>query len=120
MKTCKKCFHNEVCPHLKDSDANRCKQYAENMSGVIYTMRGSNKSLEEIVGENIRSKRLERGWSQTKLANKIMSHTTSVSYWEAGKYLPHFTYVVAMADVFGCSIDELFGRVRICQRKEEI
>ena len=110
MQTCKQCIHNCVCPHLKDEDAERCRQYAENVSGVIYTMRKSNKSLEEIVGENIRNKRLERGWSQTKLANKIKTHASSISYWEAGKSLPHPIFLIAVADIFKCSIDELCGR----------
>ena len=27
--TCKECLHNKVCPHLKDTDADRCKIYAD-------------------------------------------------------------------------------------------
>lgn len=115
--TCKKCFHNEVCPHLKDSDAKRCKQYAENTTGAIYRMQGNN-TLEEAIGTNIREMRLSRGWSQTKLADKIMVHSCSISYWEAGKALPNSLYLIALADVFGCSIDELCGRVRICQEEK--
>lgn len=26
---CKQCIHNKVCPHLKDTDAKKCKQYVD-------------------------------------------------------------------------------------------
>ena len=35
--TCKQCIHKKVCPHLKDTDAERCKQYIdkENVEEVV-------------------------------------------------------------------------------------
>lgn len=27
--SCNQCIHKKVCPHLKDTDAKKCKQYAD-------------------------------------------------------------------------------------------
>lgn len=39
--TCKKCIHNGVCPHLKDSDAEKCKQYIDK-ANVVEVVRCEN------------------------------------------------------------------------------
>lgn len=75
-----------------------------------------NKTESEIIGENIREKRTERGWMQAKLADKIKVHYASISNWERGDSCPNALYLVALADVFECTTDELCGRV-ICQEQ---
>ena len=52
--------------------------------------------------------RLRSGLSQQQVANQLGVHQTAVSNWEKGKNLPSATMLVKVADLYGCSIDELF------------
>lgn len=61
-------------------------------------------------GQIIKEKRLERGWTQEKLAKKIGVTAAAVGWWESEKASPNIYAVWDMADVFGCTIDELCGR----------
>ena len=69
------------------------------------------KTLAEIVGENIRARREAMRINQWTLAKYLkLSHQTVVSYWETGKCCPNAGSLCDLADVFGCSVDELLGR----------
>lgn len=64
------------------------------------------------VGEIIREKRLANGWSQDRLAKEIGigSSGRSIGHWERGQFFPNIMCAWALADVFGCTLDELCGR----------
>ena len=62
------------------------------------------------VGQIIREKRRERCWTQKKLATKIGVTAAAIGYWENDIASPNIYAVWDMADVFGCTIDELCGR----------
>lgn len=62
------------------------------------------------VGQIIREKRLERCWTQQKLANKIGVSAASIGYWENEQASPSIYAVWDLADVFGCTLDEMCGR----------
>ena len=62
------------------------------------------------LGENIREKRLKRGWSQAQLAKRLGASSQAISKWERDTSSPSIYNVWDMADVFGCTIDELCGR----------
>lgn len=66
-------------------------------------------SMKEF-GELISTKRKELGYTQEALANKLEITPQAVSKWENGIGYPDITLFPAIADVFGMSIDELFGR----------
>lgn len=66
--------------------------------------------VNEIIARNIKNMRHKRGISQGKLADMIGCSLGTVYDWERGKYAPSTIYLPAMADVFGCTIDALFGR----------
>lgn len=73
------------------------------------------KTLAEIVGENIRAKRTEMGLHQDHLAEMIDAGGQSViSSWEQAIRCPTAVYLYNLADVFGCSVDELLGREHGC------
>ena len=63
-----------------------------------------------IIARNIKNMRHEKRLSQGKLADMIGCSLGTVYDWERGKYAPSTIYLPAMADVFGCTIDALFGR----------
>ena len=78
------------------------------------TKRGQGESLMKDIcgymGDAIREKREEIGLSRTKLAEMIGCTERSVFIWENGVHPPSSCYLPGLADAFGCSIDELFGR----------
>lgn len=69
------------------------------------------------IGEIIRYKRQQLGLTQKGLAKKIGSSATSVNYWERGEYYPSVFALCDLADFFGCTTDELLGRIK-CSKKQ--
>ena len=59
---------------------------------------------------NLASVRINAGLSQSEVARRIGVDQSSVSCWEAGKRMPRAIMLVKMAELYGCSIDELMGR----------
>lgn len=62
------------------------------------------------LGEIIREKRKARGLRQHQLAELLGCKAQQVSQWELNKDIPHLFTVWDLADIFGCSLDELCGR----------
>ncbi len=56
----------------------------------------------------IMQKRLEEGWSQTTLAEKLKVSQKSVSMWENGETVPRGPMRIRLAQVFGLPIDYFF------------
>ncbi len=61
-------------------------------------------------GDILRQKREERRMTQTDLAQRIGTTQQNVNSYETGYKIPPLRVVVAAADVFRCSIDEMIGR----------
>ena len=57
---------------------------------------------------NIREKRENKGLSQQKLAEALGVKQTTVSMWETGNNVPETRILPQLAQVLGCTIDELF------------
>lgn len=69
------------------------------------------RTLAETIGINIRVKRKAMRLTQEKLADKVGTYSqTIVSLWENGYCCPHLVTLCALADVFGCTVDEILGR----------
>lgn len=72
------------------------------------------KTLAEIIGANIRTMREERGMTKYALAKAIKGgdgrDCAVIVFWESGRNVPSAHYLCKLADVFGCSVDELLGR----------
>lgn len=66
--------------------------------------------MENVIGKNIKEKRIEQGLSQQTLAQLIGVTHASISYWENGINIPNVLDVWKIADVLNISIDELIGR----------
>ena len=63
-----------------------------------------------LIGEVVKNKRKERNISQEELACLLNVSRPTVSDWERNIVTPNVENVVSMAEIFGCSIDELFGK----------
>ena len=63
-----------------------------------------------MLGQNIRSLRLERGMKQEELGVRIGASKQSVSNWENENIMPSVEILVRLADCFGVTTDYLLGR----------
>ena len=62
------------------------------------------------LGTTIMNLRKERGMTQEQLANALSISFQAVSKWETGNSCPDISALPLLADLFGVSIDRLFGR----------
>ena len=60
-----------------------------------------------MLGENIRNLRKENKISQEELAERLSVSRQSISLWENGQTQPTIENIVAIADVFGVSTDDI-------------
>lgn len=58
----------------------------------------------------IREYRKQRKWTQGELAERLGVERSAVAKWESGKSQPQAARLVALAEIFGCSVDEILGR----------
>ena len=59
------------------------------------------------LGENIRTVRKQKGWSQRELAERIESDASYINRMETGKLNPSIAALERVADALECSIDRL-------------
>ena len=60
--------------------------------------------------ENLKLLRQAKGVTQTALAQYLNTTLKSVSHWETGYTEPSISQLIAIADYFDVSLDELLGR----------
>ena len=58
----------------------------------------------------LREIREKKGISQRKVADQIGVSPSAVAQWELGLNNPSMTNVIALADLLGCSLDQLLVR----------
>lgn len=63
------------------------------------------------IGKNIVRYRKEKGLTQAELGKLLGVSYQAVSKWELDKTMPDSFLLPRLADVFGCSIDDLFDHV---------
>ena len=66
------------------------------------------------IGNCIRTLRQSRGLTQAELARTLGVQYQTVSKWETGATVPDVGMLPRIADHFGISMDELFGRRQVC------
>ena len=62
------------------------------------------------IGKMILKKRQEAGMTQEQLAAQVPYSRTIIAQYEIGLKTPSVSIVARLADVFGCTVDELIGR----------
>ena len=67
------------------------------------------ENINIVLAANILKYRKKSGLSQEELAQKLGVTFQAVSKWENAKAAPDITFLPIMADVFECSIDDLFS-----------
>ena len=66
--------------------------------------------MEYPIGINIRRLRLRVHMTQRQLAYALRVSVQAVSKWERSESYPDLTLLVPIAELFGVTLDELFGR----------
>lgn len=59
---------------------------------------------------NLQKMREAAGLTQSSVAKAMGVNVSTVTHWEANDALPRAAKLPKLADVLGCSVDELFGR----------
>lgn len=57
--------------------------------------------------EKLKTLRLKNGLTQDELGEKLYLGRTSISYYEQGKFEPNIETIIAVADLFNITTDEL-------------
>lgn len=58
---------------------------------------------------NLKNKRINAGLTQAELGKKVgLSHNV-ISQYESGIRTPKLDSLIKMAEIFGCTVDELLG-----------
>ena len=70
----------------------------------FYTIKNMNFS------ENLKTFRLQFGYTQTQIGDKIGIRPSNISDWENGKSRPEYENLIKLADIFDVTLDELLGR----------
>lgn len=64
-------------------------------------------------GENVQFLRKQKGLTQEELAEQMAVSRQTVSKWESDQSFPETDKLIALCDLFGCSMDALLrGDVR--------
>ncbi len=69
-----------------------------------------NSIMKNSFSKNVREYRRISSLTQTDLANKLKTTQRKVSYWESGKIEPDLDTLIAIAEMFDVSVDELIGK----------
>lgn len=80
---------------------------------MIINLKGGNKmdaNYSKILCDEIISLRKKNGYTQQVLVEKLGITFQAVSKWETYQSCPDITLLPVIAETFGISIDELFGK----------
>jgi len=61
--------------------------------------------MKESIAQRIKNLRLEHNLTQAQFGTALSVSQDTVSLWEKGKSLPTAEYLIAMAKIFGVSVD---------------
>lgn len=62
------------------------------------------------LGENLKTVREERGFTQEEIAKEVNINRVNLAYYENGTKIPSVAVLTSIADVLNCSIDGLLDR----------
>lgn len=69
--------------------------------------------MEIIINKRIRQLREERRWTREELAKRVGVSYPTVWYWENGKKCPEVPKIAMLSDLFGVTVDYLYGRTDV-------
>ena len=61
-----------------------------------------------VIKNRVRELRVERGWTQQELAEKVGVSRQSINSIECNRYVPSLPLALTFARIFECSTDDIF------------
>lgn len=71
------------------------------------------------LGERLKTYRTQKGLSQEKIAEMLDVSRQAVTKWEAGQTTPSSDNLIALANLYDVSLDELIGKNEMVSTEEE-
>lgn len=71
---------------------------------------GLAKERDSGFAAGLRAERNRADMTQEELADAVGVSTSSVINWESGEYMPSLATTIRIADVLGCTLEQLAGR----------
>lgn len=68
------------------------------------------EEFKKIIAYQIYNRRMDRNWTQAELADFAQLSQSSIQFYETRVSIPTAFALCNIAEVFGCSMDELCGR----------
>lgn len=68
------------------------------------------EEFKKIIAYQIYNRRMDRNWTQAELADFAQLSQSSIQFYETRVSIPTAFALHNIAEVFGCSMDELCGR----------
>lgn len=65
---------------------------------------------EKNIANNFKMLRIINGWSQQQAANRLHVDQRTISTWEKGHACPSLDQIIAICDLFRCTVDDLVRR----------
>lgn len=75
---------------------------------IPYPTRASRRLAPISMKNSVPALRAERGWSQGELAERLGISRQTVNAVERGRYEPSLSLALAIAELFGRSVEEIF------------
>ena len=69
--------------------------------------------IKQSLPDRLISKRKEKRVTQQQLADAIGVCRSAIANWETGQQIPSTRSLIALADFFGCSLNDLTGSVKM-------
>ena len=69
-----------------------------------------NNMKKNVIGKHLKELRKEKGLTERQLGNLLNFSNQTISAWENGTREPTLDALIAIADIFEVSTDELLGR----------
>lgn len=63
--------------------------------------------------------RIQKGYTQEEIANKLNVSRQAVSRWETGKSCPDIENLALLGEIYGVSVDELLGKEKTDKEDEK-
>ncbi len=68
------------------------------------------EAIMESLGKALRYQRIINKYSQSQLSDLLNIRQSAISKWERGESEPSLNSLIALADLYDASLDELVGR----------
>ncbi|MDE5771672.1 MAG: helix-turn-helix domain-containing protein [Ruminococcus sp.] len=68
------------------------------------------------LGENLKSVRLKRGFTQEQLASAVDVNRVNLAHYESGRKMPSVAVLTEIANTLDCSIDGLLDRCKYIRK----